>query len=278
MILISGATGTVGRQLVHQLAADDVPTRAISRKPEDTDLPVEVVFGDFDRPETLTDALHGVDAMFLLHGGQVAGDIDEVATAAVGAGVRRIVFLSSLAAGTRPDSVISRDQGPAERMLAERFDEVTVLRPGQFASNTLWWLEMIKSGTVRAPFGDVATPLIDPYDIAAVAKLALTAPSEAGHAGQVYTLTGPELLSPRQRVEIIAELLQREIGFVELPVDRARAEMLRTMPAEYADATLDLIGRPSAPERAVLPTVQQLLGRPARSFATWAADNRSVFG
>lgn len=278
MILISGATGTVGRHLVTQLAADNVETRAISRKPQDADLPVDVVYGDFDRPETLTDALRDVDTMFLLHGGQVAGDVDEVATVAADAGVRRVVYLSSLAAGTRPDSVISRAQGPAERMLFDRFAEVTVLRPGQFASNTLWWLDMIKGGTVYAPFGDVATPLIDPYDIAAVAKVALTTPTAAGHAGQIYTLTGPELLTPRRRVEIIAEELQREIGFVDLPADRARAEMVRTMPAEYADATLDLIGRPTEDERAVLPTVQQVLGRPARDFATWAADNRSVFG
>jgi uncharacterized protein YbjT (DUF2867 family) len=276
MILVTGATSATGRALVDRLVADGVPVRAVSRKPDDAAMPpqVDVRYADLERPDSLAGALAGVDAVFLLHG----GDPSRVTEVLAGAGIARVVFLSALVCGTRPESPVAAGHRRAEEALAGLDAEVTVLRPGQFASNTLWWAPMVRSGRVLAPFADVATPLIDPDDIAAVAATVLQAPPGSEHAGRTYPLTGPELISPRQRVAVLADTLHRPIEFVEIGADQALQQMSGGMPAELAAASLDLLGRPNEAERAVLGTVEQLTGRPARDFRTWAQANAAAFG
>jgi uncharacterized protein YbjT (DUF2867 family) len=273
MILVSGATGNVGGQVVRGLAAAGRPVRALTRDPARARFPdgVEVVAGDLSRPGSLGAALAGVEALFLIKSGNEA----EVAAAAKRAGVRRIVLLSALAAQTRLDSAIGRDHLVAEHTVQSAGLDWTLLRPGQFASNTLRWAPQVRAGdTVRAPFGDVALPTIHPADIAAVAAAALTT---TDHCGQTYGLSGPAAVTPREQLRAIGAALGRDLDFQEIPAEQARARMLEHAPPVVVDAALALIGSPTAEEVAVLPAVERVTGAPARTFAQWARDNAAAF-
>lgn len=271
-ILVSGATGTVGGELVRQLVTDDVSIRAVSRKPADAVVPdgVEVVFGDADEPDSISAAAKDVDAAFMMTAGRDTGALRAIADA----GVQRVAYLSALTVQTRPGFLIGASHEVAERELRRLVPEPIVLRPGQFASNTFWWRGMVPAGVIHAPFPDVATPMIDPYDIAAVAREVLL-DRDGRHAGATYALTGPELITTRQRVETLARVLGRDLQLVE--IDRATARAQMRLPDALADAALDLTGNPNAQETEVLPTVEQLLGRPALTFAEWAERNKDAF-
>jgi uncharacterized protein YbjT (DUF2867 family) len=150
-----------------------------------------------------------------------------------------------------------------------------MLRPGGFHSNTLQWAGAVRAGrTVAAPFGDVALPTVDPDDIAEVAAVVLR---DASHVGQVYELTGPAPVSPRQQAAAIGDALGEPVRFVEQTRDEARAEMVRFMPEPVADATLAMLGAPSDGLLRLRPDVERLLGRPPRSFAEWAVRNAAAF-
>jgi uncharacterized protein YbjT (DUF2867 family) len=153
--------------------------------------------------------------------------------------------------------------------------EWTVLRPGGFDSNTFLWAEMVRAQrVVAAPFGDVALPTIAPDDIAEVAAVALR---EAGHGGNTYELTGPTPISPRQQATAIGAALGEPVRFVGQSRPEARTQMLQFMHERVVDATLGILGTPSAAERRVSPDVERILGRPPRTFAEWAARNIAAF-
>lgn len=274
MILVFGATGTVGRHLVAQLVDAGQPVRAVTRNPRTADLPpsVDVRFGDLDRPQTLEPALADGPDVFLLNADYPA---DELVAALAAGGVRRVVFQSALVAATRPSTALAQAHLRTEKALQASDLSWTILRPGAFASNTLQWLPMIAGGTIYAPFADVATPTIDPYDIAAVAARVLTDTEPHRHEAMIYPLTGP-VISPRQRAAVVAQVLDREIGFVALSPEQARQQLIENAPAAMVDSLLELLGEPSEVEREELPTVEHLLGRPPRDFTTWAATNRDA--
>jgi uncharacterized protein YbjT (DUF2867 family) len=151
----------------------------------------------------------------------------------------------------------------------------TILRPGGFNSNAYAWVESIRAQrTVAAPFGNVGLPTIDPADIAEVAAAAL---HEAGHAGQVYELTGPALTTPRQRAEAIGDALGEPIRFIEQTRDEAHSLMLQFMPEPVVETTLAILGEPTPAEQRISPDVEQVLGRPPRTFAEWAVRNIAAF-
>ncbi|MCO5993129.1 Rossmann-fold NAD(P)-binding domain-containing protein [Actinoallomurus rhizosphaericola] len=151
----------------------------------------------------------------------------------------------------------------------------TILRPGGFNSNTYAWAESVRTRrAVAAPFGDVGLPTIDPADIAEVAAAALR---EDGHAGQVYELTGPALVTPRQQAEAIGDALGESVGFIEQTRDEALAQMLGFMPEPVAETTLAILGEPTPGERRVSPDVERVLGRAPRTFADWARRNVAAF-
>ncbi|MGI5242651.1 hypothetical protein [Dactylosporangium sp. CA-139066] len=127
---------------------------------------------------------------------------------------------------------------------------------------------------MHAPFADVALPIIDPDDIAAVAAAALL---DERHAGRTYTLTGPEPTTPRERAAAIAAAIGEPVRFVEQTPESARAQMLAFMPEPVADGTLAILGRPLPAERSVSPDVEAVLGRKPSSFADWAARNAAAF-
>ncbi|MFE6270217.1 SDR family oxidoreductase [Streptomyces goshikiensis] len=273
MILISGATGNVGGELLRQLHAEGEAVRALTRDPARAKLPadVEVVKGDLGAPGSLTKALAGARALFLMMSGNEAAVLAEAARA----GVRRVVLLSSVAVETRPESLIGRVHRDAERAVEESGLEWTILRPGQFASNTRSWGAQLAAGdVVRTPFARVGLPAIHTGDIAAVARVALT---REGHAGAVHSLTGPQAITPVEQVAAIGRVTGRALRHEEITPERAKEAMSAHMPADIVEATLEFLGSPTVAETQPLPTVETVTGKPARTFEEWARDNAEAF-
>lgn len=278
MIVVTGATGNIGRPLTQALAEAGEQVTAVSRHPAAVPDGVRHVVADLAEPAGLRPALAGAKALFLLLSGDLhaagADPADIIGEAAAG-GVRRVVLLSTQGVVTRPSGRTRIAMRALEDTLRESGLEWVVLRPGGFASNALWWAESVRAQqAVAAPFGDVGVPVIDPADIAEVAAAGLL---EDRHAGGVYELTGPEVITPRQQTEAIATALGSPVRFHELTRDEAKAAMTQNMPAELADDTLDILGSPSPAELRVSPDVQQVLGRAPRPFADWAVRNAAAF-
>ncbi|MFF4275349.1 NAD(P)H-binding protein [Streptomyces sp. NPDC001536] len=280
MIVVTGATGNVGRELVGTLAADGARVTATSRRIADGDVPrgVRARPADLADAESLRAVLDGADALFLHDGGLSAHllDVPHLMDAAKAGGVRRVVLLSSLGVVTRPESVSHGGIGRAiDEAVRQSGLEWTILRPNGFHSNAFAWAESVRTRrTVAAPFGDVGLPTVDPADIAAVAAVALR---EDGHAGQAYELTGPAPVTPRQQAAALGTALGEPVRFVELGRDEARTHLLRFMPEPVADTTLDVLGSPTPAEQRVSPDIERVTGRAPGTFADWARRNAAAF-
>lgn len=280
MITVTGATGNIGRTLVELLAGAGEEVVAVSRKsgPADPGRGVRWVTGGVGDAASLRPALDGARAVFLVLGGELnfTGTRPGALTDVVAdAGAERIVLVSSQVSATRPEAPSHARLRDLEAAVRASGREFTILRPSGFASNALAWAESVRTGrTVHAPFGDVALPVVDPADIAAVAAAALR---EDGHAGRVYELTGPEPISPRRQAQVISAALGEDVAFVELSRAQAQAGMARFMPEQVVAGTLDVLGEPLPAERRVSPDVAAVLGRPAAPFAEWVARNLPAF-
>lgn len=271
MIVVTGATGNVGRPLVRALARAGEQVTAVSRHVAEPPAGVRSHRADLTDPQSLAPALRGAEALFLLTAADFLahGDIEKVVEIVQAAGVPRVVLLSSQGVGTQ------RHSPHIEDALRHADLEWTMLRPGNFDSNALQWAEAVRRNrTVSAPFGDVALPAVDPDDIAEVAAAALREP---GHGGAVHTLTGPAQISPRQQAAAIGEALGEPVRFVEQTPAEARVLMARYMPEEVVNATLGVLGAPVADEQRISPDIERVLGRPPRPFSEWAARNIAAF-
>jgi uncharacterized protein YbjT (DUF2867 family) len=271
MIVVTGATGNVGRPLVQALIEAGESVTAVSRKATGAPEGVRVHRADLVEPESLKPALDGAEALFVLTSADfmAGGDMGGVLAVAEAAGVRRVVLLSSHGVGT------GRHPSHLEDAVKRSGLEWTILRPGNFDSNAFQWADTVRSQrVVAAPFGDIAIPAVDPADIAEVAAAALREP---GHGGNVYTLTGPAPISPRQQAAAIGTAIGEPVRFAELTREEARAGMLAYMPEPIVEATLGALGTPTPAEQAVSPDVERVLGRPPRAFAEWAARNSAAF-
>ncbi|MFD4526953.1 SDR family oxidoreductase [Streptomyces sp. NPDC058470] len=278
MIVVTGATGNIGRPLTQALAEAGRQVTAVSRHAAAVPNGVRHVVADLTEPAGLKPALAGAKALFLLLSGDLhatgAGPADIIGEAAAG-GVRRVVLLSTLGVVTRPFGTTRIAMRALEDTLRESGLEWVILRPGGFASNALWWADSVRTQqVVPAPFGDVGVPIIDPADIAAVAAACLL---DDLHTGGVYELTGPEVITPRRQAAAIAAALGSPVRFHELTRDEAKAAMTQSMPAELADDTLDILGSPNPAELRVSPDVERVLGRAPRPFADWATRNVAAF-
>ncbi|MET8080425.1 NAD(P)H-binding protein [Streptomyces sp. NPDC005303] len=283
MILVTGATGHVGSELVQRLAPAGEPVRAMTRRPAEARLPagVEAVYGDAADPASLASAFAGVDGVFLMSA-QAVGAAPEpthdlaLAAAAARAGVSRVVKLSTLDGGSGDDP-IAHWQRTAEAAVTDpaRGFAWTLLRPGRFMSNALQWAGQLRTDDeVATPFADRPAASIDPADLAEIAALALIT---GEHAGATYELSGPQSLTPAQELAILGEALGRDLRVRPVPTAAARAGMARYgFPPEVVDA---IMRRTLDGDRGsqVLPTAEKVLGRPARSFAQWARAHREEF-
>ena len=279
-MLVTGATGRVGRTVVDLLTDAGVPVRALVRRSEAAaTLPakVEVVSGDLTVPASLDAALAGISTVFLVWTAPpetAAAVVDRLA-----AHVQRVVLLS---APHRTPHPLFRQPNPMaalfaelERLITAAGLDATIIRPGMFASNALpWWAAAIRDDdVVRWPYGAVETAPVDDRDVAAVVARTLY---EDGHRGGDYVLTGPESLSQAEQVSIIGAVRGRPITFVEQSPDEFR----RTAPAGARPAVDMLLaaweaarGQPAY----VTSTVADLLGSPARTFRQWATDHATAF-
>jgi uncharacterized protein YbjT (DUF2867 family) len=276
MILVTGATGNVGSALVRVLAEAGEPVRALIRSEAGRDglaAGVEGVVGDLNRPESLEPALAGVRGVHLLSG---YADMPRALDLMRRAGVERVVLQSSSSVpGGDMTNAVARYHIESEAAVRESGLQWTFLQPNSFMSNTLQWADQLRAGdVVRAPFGGVRVATIDPGDVAAVAAVALTRP---GHEGRSYRLSGPESLLPAERVALLGRAIGRELRFEPQSDAEARAEMSASMPPEYVDAFMSFFADGTLDESEVLPTVEEVTGRPPRSFAEWAAAHAEAF-
>lgn len=285
MILVTGATGTVGREVLRLLARRGVQVRAMTRDPahlSSVETNVEVLRADFDAPETLRDAVADVDSVFLLTapGASVPEhDLAMINAARVGK-VRKVVKLSAVGGG-----LSAKDGGtepadwhaPGEQALAASGLAWMLLRPSSFASNTLRWADPIRAGQpVPNMTGTGAQGVVDPRDVAEVAVEALLG---AEYNGTTLTLTGPDLVSVPDQAAQLSEVLDQPISTVDVPLEAAREQMLAS---GLEPSVVDVAIRGSQQVRdggnaVVTNDVFRVLGRPARPFLTWARDHRGAF-
>lgn len=267
--LVTGATGNVGRHVVDGLLREGQSVRAMSRRPEKAGLPsdVSVVHGDLGKPETMVEALDGIERMFLfsMDGDTPLRTAPEIMVKAREAGVRRIVVLS----GDYEDRAV-------ERAVESSGLEWTFLRPMEFMLNTLDWADQIASeGVVRAPFGEWPSAMIHEADIADVAVSALV---EDGHDRRIYKLTGPEVIKRRDAVATIGKAIGKEVRFEELTVEQARSLWKEEGYPEQVIEWLLGMGMEQPEEvRTPVSTVLDVTGHPARTFTQWCAEHAEDF-
>ncbi|MEU9089923.1 NAD(P)H-binding protein [Streptomyces sp. NPDC048428] len=276
MILVTGATGNIGSALLEELHAYGAgPLRGLTRDAARAVFPegAEAVEGDFADTDSLERALDGVRSLFLVS--RLGSDAD-ILEAARQAGVEHVVLVSSITVQTHPHLGPAAENLAVEQLLKDSGMEWTILRPTQFASNSLMWAASIRAHeTVRAPYADTGLPTVHPSDIASVARVALTEP---GHHERTYALTGPERVTARQQAEAIAAVLERQVPFAGISRQEAHARMAAVFGDEAADAVLDITGGDvNDAILTVRDTVSQVTGSPARPFRQWVAENAAAF-
>lgn len=272
-ILITGARGRVAQSLVRQLLAAGQKVRAAGRAPDEVHLPAdaEVMRADLAEPESFGPVLAGIAKVFLY--AEPSGLLGFV-SAAHAAGVEHIVLLSARGADPMAEDAIMRAHGEAEAAVEGSGIAWTFLRPGGFATNRLWWAGSIRErGLVRDPFPDSHSALIHEADIAAVAVRALTGP---GHEYACYTLTGPESLTGREQAGLIGRAIGRPLRVETQDLDEYRRSLSR-WPEEIVEARIRRLARLNEHRDPTTDAVRELTGRPARTFAEWAADHASDF-
>ena len=283
MILVLGATGNTGGEVLARLVELGAPARALARSPEKAEVlaatGVDVALGDMTDPVAMAAALQGVDRLFLLsppHPEQLEMESAAIA-AAEEADVSLIVKLSVLSAG--PDSALElgRTHGAIEDRLARSGIPNTVLRPGSFMQNFFSDAPTIQADdTFFAPAGDGATAMVDSRDIAAVAAAVL---SERTHVGDVLAITGPEAVTYHEAADALSAATGRTIRYVDVPPEAAREGMLA---AGYPDWLVEDLLIIYAMQRdgyltEVTPTVKEVARVEPRTFAEFARDFAPVF-
>jgi uncharacterized protein YbjT (DUF2867 family) len=279
MILITGATGNVGREAVGLLLAEGLQVVAVSRNPVAAPRfpkAARVIAGDPSRPHTLADAFDGIEAI-LLSPRALAGATAELVALAVSKGVRRAVLLSALTVQYGGGLQRFADEFRAiEDVVKGSGLEWTLLRSADYASNATAWIPQIQAGDmVRGADAEAKTSTVHEWDVAAVATRSLI---DATHVGRTYVLTGPQSLTQHDKVRVIGQAIGRDLKWQEAPADQIRQAMLaRGLPSDVPDRMLgylaDCVQRPGPTSDCVQP----VLGRPALTFSEWATEHAAEF-
>lgn len=279
MFLITGATGNVGGKLVHLLIEQGHAVRALVRNPAKANFPdgVEVVVGDLDDPASINDAAKGVEAIFHMQVSPFTTQTETIITAARNAGVDRIVALTSIGGVLEPLPTMGTFFRAREDLLRASGLKVTYLRPNTLMSNALWWRDSIReTGTVSDPCGEGRMPCVDSDDLAAVAAVTLTQP---GHEGHGYILNGPEALTTREQVDILADVLAKPISLVEVtPHEFAEASVAHGTPQQMGPVIENLYTMFRAGRASVLTDdVRNITGQTPGTFRAWCERNATAF-
>lgn len=270
--LVTGGTGTIGRQVISELLNAGKNVRMLTRDSSKVLPPnnVEISEGDLNTPDTLKGALKGVIGVHLISfgdenytplakGKQIVETIEE-------AGVKRLTILWN---GEGNESSL-------EKEIKSSSMEWTVLQPQEYMSNALGWAEsIIERSEVKEPFGDRPTAAIHEADVGSVIAEILI---NGGHSQQIYTLTGPEVLTPRKQVQEIASALGREIKFIEMDEKQTRARWKEWgLPDETMDYLYEWYRNTPAQGSTVTTVVENIINRPPRSFKEWIQKNSNAF-
>ncbi|ALG14792.1 NAD(P)H-binding protein [Kibdelosporangium phytohabitans] len=272
MILVTGASGTIGSRLVRLLDAQGVGYKAMSRDPQRVPNGVQ---GDYDDPESLKRALDGVDTVFLLTAPGFAAKHD-LAVLGAGAQLRKVVKVSAIKTGEPDFEVTGAWHLPGEQALATSGLEWTVLRPSSFTTNSLAWVPRIEAGEpIPSPYGNGQSGVVDPADIAEVALAALLTDE---HDKQTYTLTGPELLSVPQQVAILGKLLGRPLRTVDVSREQSKKNLLaQGIPEADTGPVLDSFELMRNGGNAVVTDdVSRVLRRSPTTFEQWAQNDEHL--
>ncbi|MBL8148433.1 MAG: SDR family oxidoreductase [Blastocatellia bacterium] len=283
-ILVTGATGNVGSQLVRQLSAAGIATVAAVRSIEraaSLKLPnVELIEFDTEKPESFAPAFSGIGKLFLVPPlvEDMLGYTSSIVEAAKKAGVSHIVKLSGLGADLEPGIQLGRWHRATERIIEESEIAFTHLRPNSFMQNYLtFYGHTIKTqNSFYLPQGDGKISLIDTRDIASVAVAVFT---KDGHKGKAYDLTGSEALSNYDVAEVLSEVTARKISYIDVPEDAARQSMLSagTLPW-MTEALLELSSSIRAGyTAAVSNNVEKITGKKPITFRQFAEEFASQF-
>lgn len=276
-LLITGATGSVGRSLVNQLHALGQDVRIVSREvSHEFPAGVEAIQGDYSKGDLPSRTFEGVKKVFVF---PAQNGVEAFLKQAKDAGTEHFVVLSSLAAALEHER--DRDSASAlhhlaiEQAVQQTGISTTILRPGTFANNLLAWAHSIKGGdTVYGPYPTSRQAPIHEADIAAVAVTALTTP---GHQGKTYHLTGPETLTRVEQLDTIGEAIGKALQFQEISPEAFQQAMSKFMPTPIINMLLDYwcdtVNQPDV----VLTTVEEVTGQKARSLADWSQDHAADF-
>jgi uncharacterized protein YbjT (DUF2867 family) len=281
MILITGATGNIGRHLVRDLDARGVDLRILVRDPARSigmAERVERAVGDLGVPATLAPAFEGVEKLFLLTQGTGTDQAGNAIAAARAAGVGHVVFISSYSVLTEPLPAMARWHHARETLVRSSGIPATILRPTGFMTNTFEWLPTIAEASfVIDAVGPGRLAPVDPADIAAVAAHVLTTP---GHEGKAYAPTGGESFTIAEQVHILAAAIGRplEVRVAGSPDEIVRSRFPNGASPELAAAIIEgfrLMREDTVGFRT--EAVHDLLGREPGTFAAWCACNAAVF-
>jgi len=285
MLLVTGATGTIGRPLIDILVNQGAKVRAVTHNPQAAGLPagVEVVEGDLSRPVTIAPLLDGVTALFL-HPRAVGLAAGELLTLARQRGVQRVVALSATNVDDPLDEQPSRYQGDRNKEVEDAAVASGLawvsLRASSFAANTLrtWGAQLRADDVVRYPYASFAEALIHERDLAEVIAHALGSDALVARRGRRRELTGPQSLTHQQLVATIGEVLGRPLRYQELPPEVAKQGMVQQgIPEAFVQALMARYAREVGQPAPVTGEVERVLGRPVRTYAEWVADHAAAF-
>jgi uncharacterized protein YbjT (DUF2867 family) len=282
MLLVTGATGTTGMELLRALKARDAQARALVRDETKAHhlrgLGFTPVTGDLGDPRTLGPALDGVERAYLVApASPMQSELEQAfLETAKEKGVKHIVKLSVIGASEEAPGRFARSHGKVERALKESDMAWTLLRATGFMQNTLAWGEQVQDGTFYTPVPDASFSIVDARDVAEVAALALTGD---GHEGKAYGLSGPEAISYRDQARRVFAAAGRDVKISEVPVEAVKRELVRAgVPPWNAEGLCELFELyASGGATMVTSGVQDALGRPPRDLDTFAQDHAEAF-
>lgn len=278
MILLTGATGTIGRATLQLLRKKGQDVIAVTRDGAKASLPsgTRIFTGNPSTPATLADAFAGVDAMLLSPRAVGESSIELLALAARH-GVKRVVVLSA----------VTVEYGGGYARFSEGFKAIesaavasglgwTILRSAPYAANAMAWSEQIKAtGSVSSAYGNARTSPIHERDVAAIAALALL---EDEHAGNAYAMTGPQSLTQRDQIRLLGEATDQALTFNEVPAEQVRQSMIaQGAPADVPDRMLGYLAACIDQPGPTTDVVERLLGRSALAFLDWAKEHGAAF-